>query len=109
MAAMFAVPAALAIGVYSLSRVKRQPKQVDGEDVFEFSCPGCGHTMTSNSYRKGSTAVCPVCAELFVVTGSQEEEGQMDRSDEEHELEEGLRAKLRKKKPGRMRKPRPKG
>jgi transcription elongation factor Elf1 len=104
-AAIFGVPAALAVGVYSLSRKRGQPKQADGEEVFQFSCPSCGHTIASNSYRKGSTAVCPACAELFVVAGSSPEDG-LDRSDEEHELEDGLRSKLRNKKFGRPKKPR---
>jgi uncharacterized paraquat-inducible protein A len=106
MAAMFGVPAALLLGLYSLSR-KRPSRQASGADeVFQFSCPGCHHTMASNSYRKGSTAVCPVCAELFVVTGSDKSDATVDRPDEERDLEDGLRSRLRKKKPRRPRRPR---
>jgi transcription elongation factor Elf1 len=104
---MFGVPAALAVGVYSVSRARARLPQDEADDVFQFSCPGCGHAMASNSYRKGSTAVCPVCAELFVVTGSDTAAKAIDRSDQERDLEDGLRSKLRKKKPGKPRPPRP--
>jgi predicted RNA-binding Zn-ribbon protein involved in translation (DUF1610 family) len=106
-ATVFAVPTALAIGVYSLSRARRRGGSVAEEDVYEFTCPGCGHTMASKSYRKGSTAVCPACAELFVVGSSDAEGIASDRPDEQRELEDGLRNKLRKKKTSRSRKPRP--
>jgi transcription elongation factor Elf1 len=105
---MFGVPAALAIGVYGLSRSREQQQVPTAEDDgIEFSCPGCGHTMASKSYRKGSTVVCPICAELFVVTGSDRAGTEMDRADQQRDLEAGLRSKLRKKRPGKPRRPRP--
>jgi hypothetical protein len=105
---MFGIPTALAIGVYRLSRRSRgQQVPTAEDDGIQFSCPGCGHEMASRSYRKGSTVVCPICAELFVVTGSDRPGTAMDRSDQQRDLEAGLRSKLRKKKPGKPRRPRP--
>jgi predicted RNA-binding Zn-ribbon protein involved in translation (DUF1610 family) len=104
-ATLFGVPAALLIGLYSFSQARKGSTLSSDEDVFRFKCPGCGHAMASNSYRKGSTAVCPVCAELFVVTDPEASKSGTTREDKARDYEDGLRSILRKKSPGKRRKP----
>jgi transcription elongation factor Elf1 len=96
--AMFGIPVALAVGLYAVSRARGGVQNPESDrEAFQFDCPGCGHTIISNSYRKGSTAVCPACAELFVVTKSIANESAVDRSDKARDLEDQMRSTLRKK------------
>jgi hypothetical protein len=106
-AAAFGVPISLAIGVYVLGR-SGQPLEVsETEEAYHFKCPGCGHSMTSRSYRRGSTAVCPVCSELFVVTGAEGPTTESTRREDSSELEAGMRSRLRKQTRDKRRRPRP--
>jgi predicted RNA-binding Zn-ribbon protein involved in translation (DUF1610 family) len=65
----FGVPTALAVAIYLKSRTReRTEKPAEGEPL-RFACPNCGHQLASRAFRAGSTAVCPECAEQFVVGG----------------------------------------
>jgi rubrerythrin len=106
-AAAFGLPIALAVGVYWLGRERKRRRPAEPDEVLEFKCPGCGHAMASAAYRRGSTAVCPVCSELFVVTASDESVSAEGRWDESREMEAHLRSSLRKKPRTKRRRPRP--
>jgi uncharacterized paraquat-inducible protein A len=98
--ALFAVPIGLAITFYAVS-ARRQKRSLDADsELFRFKCPGCGHIMESMTYRQGSTAVCPACAELFVVTKADGDASSSARTDKAKDLEDGIRSALRKKKRG---------
>ena len=105
-AAAFGIPTSLAIGVYLLGRSGQPVIVSETEEAYRFKCPGCGHGMSSTSYRKGSTAVCPVCSELFVVTGVDTPKSEDHRREESSDLEAGLRSKLRKQTRGKRPRPR---
>jgi DNA-directed RNA polymerase subunit RPC12/RpoP len=101
LALIFGVPILLAVGLYAANRARRQKPRTDADqEVFRFRCPACSHEIESNSYRKGSTAVCPACAELFVVTKAVSDPEDLVESEQAQELEDGIRSKLRKKRFG---------
>jgi transcription elongation factor Elf1 len=102
-AAMFGVPVALAVGVYTLGRARNPGLPEADGDLFRFECPRCGHVIASNSYRKGSTAVCPACAEMFVATTRLATDLTDERIEKAQEFEDGLRNALRTNKPERRR------
>ena len=54
-------------------------------------CPGCGHGVSTASFRLGSTAVCPACTEMFVV-GGPSRLGSVRRTPEESPDDEGPEA-----------------
>jgi predicted RNA-binding Zn-ribbon protein involved in translation (DUF1610 family) len=54
--------AALAVAVYWSGR---EPTPENA--VVVFACPACGHKLRSQILAPGSTAVCPVCGEHFLV------------------------------------------
>jgi hypothetical protein len=106
-AAAFGIPISLAIGVYVLGRSGQPLVVSEAEETYHFKCPGCGHSMSSKSYRRGSTAVCPVCSELFVVTGTEGPTTESKRREDSSELEAGMRSRLRKQTRDKRRPPRP--
>ncbi len=63
----FALPAALAVGIYLQSRSREPQIDQPGEPAPRFACPGCGHEMEYGVFVPGATAVCPSCLERFVV------------------------------------------
>jgi transcription elongation factor Elf1 len=56
------VPVALAVITYQSGR-QRTPEVAANV----FACPACGHKLRSHILGPGSTAVCPTCAEHFLV------------------------------------------
>jgi uncharacterized paraquat-inducible protein A len=105
-AAALGIPITLAICVYLLGRPGQPVIVSQADEAYRFNCPGCGHEMSSTSYRKGSTAVCPVCSELFVVTGTDTPKTEDRRREESSDLEAGLRSRLRKQSRDKRRRPR---
>lgn len=92
LATAFGVPAALAVGVYYLGRRAKERQSSEGEEeVCRFKCPGCGHGMTSTTYRRGSTAICPACAEVFVVASLDGQETADRNGQESHRHEDRVR------------------
>jgi transcription elongation factor Elf1 len=69
LAVAFGVPVALAAAVYATGRLRAAREHTPEGDGRRLACPGCGHKMTAKVFSPGSTAVCPACAEQFVVPG----------------------------------------
>ncbi len=105
-ASAFGVPMLLAVAVYWFGRGRRPVESDEPDEVLSFKCPSCGHAMTSASFRRGSTAVCPVCSELFIVTSAEEAKSDERRWQESRDLEDNLRSSLRKKPQTKRRRPR---
>jgi hypothetical protein len=70
LAIAFGVPVALAAAVYATGRLRARRVQTSEGDARQLACPACGHKMTAKVFSPGSTAVCPACAEQFVVPGA---------------------------------------
>jgi hypothetical protein len=64
------LPLALAVALYGAGRVRAGREQGSEANARQVSCPGCGHKMKSGVFGPGATAVCPACAEHFVVPGT---------------------------------------
>jgi transcription elongation factor Elf1 len=62
LAVAIGLPVVLAVLAYQFGR-QRTPKGA----VNVFACPACGHKLRSQIVGPGSTAVCPTCAEHFLV------------------------------------------
>jgi uncharacterized paraquat-inducible protein A len=105
-AALFGVPCILLFGVYLLGRKREGQKPTDVEEVFRFACPGCGHEIASNAYREGSTAVCPACAEMFVVPNSAASDRLADRPEATGDLKDEVKSSPRRTLSGTRRRPR---
>ncbi len=69
LAMAFGVPTALAVAIYLLRRPPPHSAEPAEDEPLRFACPNCGHQIASRAFRAGSIAVCPECAEQFVVGG----------------------------------------
>jgi hypothetical protein len=63
----FGVPIALSVAVYLLGRRQASRGQAAVVKHGKIACPFCGHKLSAAPFGSGSTAVCPVCTERFVV------------------------------------------
>lgn len=75
LAVAFGVPIALAVLVYLLRRLQARREREVEADTRQIACPACGHELSTAIFGPGSTAVCPECAERFVVRGIGERSG----------------------------------
>jgi predicted RNA-binding Zn-ribbon protein involved in translation (DUF1610 family) len=96
MAGVFAVPVGLATGLFVLRRRQELQTPLPDAEASRFSCPGCGHEIASKSYSIGSTAVCPACAEVFVVADPSATIVREDGADSAGDFEDEIRPSRRR-------------
>jgi uncharacterized paraquat-inducible protein A len=67
LAVAIGVPIALGVAIYLLGRRQASRGQATVVKHGKIACPFCGHKLSAAPFGPGSTAVCPVCTERFVV------------------------------------------